>query len=51
MKVASKESFCALTFMAMKTIIRATTATTNAVIFARFLIVDLYVQERQATLN
>ena len=51
MKVASKESFCALTFMAIKTTTHVTTVTTNAVKYARFLIVHLSVQERQATLN
>jgi hypothetical protein len=40
MKVASTESSCAQTFTAMKTITNVTTATTNAITFARFLTVD-----------
>jgi hypothetical protein len=51
MKVASRESFCVLTFTAMKTFTNVTTATTNAVTFARFPNAENHVQKRLATLS
>jgi hypothetical protein len=51
MKVASRESFCVLTFTAMKTITNVTTATTNAKTNAIFANAKNHVQKRLTTLS